>query len=481
MSEYTDSPTESTIHTLKSVSQSFDCMQLSDIVEPEILEGKGSYKIFVCAYALNPGCFIEGVDEDEEADENEDAALLSFQIPAVNKYVPFIQWIVAKDDKEEAEYNFPKLEYICTSNEDASGRIRDECILKIMSTVLKSETNYHTGSRGDFTDCFKGFVRVVEDPSLVYVVFDLTLYQDDVLPGLKWAIADELVYKQTVFDYPIGSSVAKFMDQYDCVLQTADGQDVPFPFQVYMCRRDDADGSYINVSVDDSDTEYLIEHEKYGMGYLFTADPVFVKSGSTDKLNRYALFVSNCEYILLPDRQKGGDKPILEKGVIEDVTEKLLEVNPTVLPGETSASSKKTGLLAEAETYVTDIGKGLQSLTQQNPFTKTEQKPVKAEPESAEVSAEASAEVSAEASAEVSAEASEKESAEESAEASAEASEKVSAEASAEEAESYAGPKLLPQDVPEAFDNYSFASTVYFVEENIQMWFVRNISQFKSY
>jgi hypothetical protein len=246
-----------------------ECMGFIDIEkEPEILSTEDkSYKIYICAYALNPGCFIESAVGDEESYDK----LLSFQTPVENQYVPFVQWIVVKDGEDE--YNFPTLDYICPQGDGAATDMRDECILDIMSKLLKSETDYHgTSSRGEFTDSFKGFVRPPDNESSIYVVFDLTMFQNDILPEMKWAIVDELMYRKTVLDIPVGKSVAEFMDQHECLLQTSDGQDMPFPFQVYMCKRDD-DDSFVNVAADDSEREYLIKHEDYGVGFLFTSEP----------------------------------------------------------------------------------------------------------------------------------------------------------------------------------------------------------------
>jgi hypothetical protein len=403
-----DKPSESTIRTLKSVMESMECMGFIDIEkEPEILNSDDkSYKIYICAYAINTGCFIESDVGDEEAD----GKLLSFQTPVENQYVPFVQWIVVKDGEDE--YNFPTLDYICPQGDGAAADMRDECILEIMSKLLKPETDYHgTSSRGEFTDSFKGFVRPSDNESSIYVVFDLTLFQNDILPAMKWAIVDELMYKKTVLDSPVGKSVAEFMDQHECLLQTAEGQDMPFPFQVYMCKRDE-DDSFVNVAADDSEREYVIEYEEYGPGVLFTSEPSFLKGGKTEKLRRYALFVSNCLY-LLPGLQSGGgnnvdsethnkdkdkdkekpetskdtdtertetpnkdkDNSETSKGLTEtpkgltetsiakgltEVSKELTQLNPTVLPGD---NTKPGSILKEAEKSLVSIGKSLKNLT----------------------------------------------------------------------------------------------------------------------
>jgi hypothetical protein len=332
MSTFTisDSPSRITVASISNLSQlskSLECLSLSEVAEPDLYDADAGkkYNIRVCAYALNTGCFLEGIEtEGTETEGN----LRENQFVSYNHYYPYLQFLVTKND---TEMGFPVLEYICpsgiveeggASTEDTStdetstegARIKDECIQHVLDTLLLPDTDVHMNNRS-IIDTFKGFVRSTGTSSkgtptdegtptneeTVYVMIDLTLFQMDVRPEMKWAIVDELVYKKSVSGDTISKDVASFFNKYDCMglLHTADEMraELPFPFQVYMCRKTQ-DGGYSNVLMSDSESEYLIEHEKYGVGYLFTSEPDFLGGNTMEKLRRYAMFVANCAYVL---------------------------------------------------------------------------------------------------------------------------------------------------------------------------------------
>ena len=334
-----DSPSRTTVASISNLSQlskSLECLSLSEVAEPELFDTNAGkkYHICVCAYALNTGCFLEGTEtEGTETEGN----LRENQFVSYNHYYPYLQFLVTKND---ADVGFPVLEYICpagmveeggasteeTSTEETSteetrtegARIKDECIRHMLDTLILPDTDLHMNNR-NIIDTFKGFVRSTgtssegtsskgtsskgtpTDEETVYIMIDLTLFQMDIRPEMKWAIVDELVYKKSVEGNPVGKDVAGFFDKYNCMglLHTADEMraELPFPFQVYMCRRNQ-DGGYSNVLMSDSENEYLIEHEKYGVGYLFTSESDFLGGNTIDNLRRYAMFVANCSYIL---------------------------------------------------------------------------------------------------------------------------------------------------------------------------------------
>ena len=291
-----DSPSKNTVATVfnhNQLSKSLECLNISNSAEDDLYDIKAgeTYQIHVCAYAIHTGCFLEGPAPKTNH-------LRAHQYVSYNKYYPFLRFMV-KHDQNNRVVDFPALEYICPP--EAESTVKDDCIRHILDTLIKADTNLHDGQR-DITECFKGFIK---NESQVYVLFDLTVFQEDIRADtFIWGTVDELVYKKTVFEDPVGKSVADFFNQYDCMslLRTNDemGAELPFPFQVYMCKRD-ANGKYTNVVADDPQMDYLVEHPKYGMGYLFTAEPEFLKENTITNLRRYVMYPSNCKYLLNPE------------------------------------------------------------------------------------------------------------------------------------------------------------------------------------
>jgi hypothetical protein len=349
-----DSPSRTTVASISNLSQlskSLECLSLSDVAEPELFDTNAGkkYHICVCAYALNTGCFLEGTETEGTKTEGTEGNLREYQFVSYNHYYPYLQFLVAN---KGGEMGFPVLEYICPAGmvEEEGARIKDECIRHMLDTLILPDTDLHMNNR-NIIDTFKGFVRMNSlvtpktssegtsitpittsegttsegtsfegtsitssegttfEEEIVYIMIDLTLFQMDIRPEMKWAIVDELVYKKNVEGNPVGKDVAGFFDKYNCMglLHTADEMraELPFPFQVYMCRRNQ-DGGYSNVLMSDTNTEYLIEHEKYGVGYLFTSEADFWGGNAIDSLRRYAMFVANCSYVL-PDSGTQGN------------------------------------------------------------------------------------------------------------------------------------------------------------------------------
>ena len=447
-----DSPSEDTVRALKHVSDAMECLHLSDISELNVPK-EGALQIYVCAYAINLSCFIEGSEDILES-----PTYLSFQTPAVNKYIPFLQWIV---EKSENEYNFPTFSVDCFGEENT---VRDECILRILDSVLAKDTPLHGD---DFTDCCKGFIR--QDDS-IYVVFDLTQYKEHAIMSdiRKWAIVDELVYKKSVLGVPIAKNVADFMGTHDCLLQTAEGQELPFPFQVYLCKKDD-NGEYRNVDVNDSEHEndFYMEVDEMGYGYVFTTEPSFVKDGKTENLQRYAMFVVNCFYDLPLNGQMGGASPTQEQ-------------KTTTKTKTTKTDSHTNSFFKGAEDYIVGTFSKLNSNTL---FDSNQNASVAIKPEESAIKPEESA-IKPEESATKPEESATKpeESATKPEESATKPDEETnivveSDELVADEESSH----IKNNDGTSDVIDKSLASTVYFVKDNIQMWIVRNVIQFSSY
>ena len=306
-----DSPSKKSLATVfnhNQLSKSLECLNITESTEDDLYDIKAGekYQIHICAYAINTGCFLEGASTPKTN------KLRAHQYVSYNKYYPFLQFIV-KHDKNNRVVDFPAIDYICPPAAE-NITVKDDCIQHILDTLIQLDANLHDGQR-DITKCFKGFIRREptkgvlpehQKPTVVYVLFDLTVFQEDIRSDtFIWGTVDELVYKKTVFADPTGKSVADFFKEYECMslLRTTDelAAELPFPFQVYMCKRG-ADGKYVNVLADDPHSDYLVEHPTYGMGYLFTAEPEFLMENTTDKLRRYVLYPSNCNYVLNPEK-----------------------------------------------------------------------------------------------------------------------------------------------------------------------------------
>ena len=292
------------IPALKHLSESMSCLNIeNDVVKSLQLSDPGTkYKIFICCFALSVGCFIEGVDhtEDETSLSNR-----QHQYTAYNQYYPYLQFIIKQgaNDLPELEYTFPA----AAAAEEEQTHFENTVIQYVFDTVLSDKINLHNDDISDVTEMYKGIIvdKDNHDTQSLYVLFDLTLYQglnsSFMRDGFMLASVDELVYKQKVFDTPVSENIMNLFQRYDCIslLETKNGISMPFPFQVYMCKRDDT-GKYINVTKDDPNAScgYLIEHEIHGVGYFFTTEPEYIGSSTIENLQRYLCFMTDCKYIL---------------------------------------------------------------------------------------------------------------------------------------------------------------------------------------
>ena len=308
------------VPTLKKLSESMSCLNIQDDVVKSlhICVDKSSpgtkYNIFICCFALNVGCFIEGIDhtEDELHLSNR-----QHQYTAYNQYYPFLQFVL-----KQGVNDFPTFEYTCPET-DIQTHFENTVIQYIFDTVLSEKADLHNDDILDITEMYKGIIvgekeEEGEDQKIpLYILCDLTLYQGAlnssfIRDGFIIATVDELMYKQTVFDTPVAQNTHQFFRKYDCVslLETTSGIEMPYPFQLYMCKRDPSTGKYLNVTKDDPNASsgYLMEHEKYGVGYFFTSEPEFIGTNTIDSLQRYVCFVTDCKYILTEEKETENEK-----------------------------------------------------------------------------------------------------------------------------------------------------------------------------
>lgn len=268
--------------------------EYSRFIKPPETQNK-KYQIYYCIYAINTQLYVEGTyDSDESTDY--------LDIPELyNAKYPFLQFITEKSS--ENNYSFPKKEYECPNIEDSDESDPDplqihfekECF-QTMFGMFTDISEIHSQNTS-IQSLYKGFI---EEGDHLYVLFDMTTFIDKLNPSYKWAIIDELVFKQKIYDTPVHKDTILFFKKNPRLryIQTIDSYEYPFPFQLYMYKietNNETETKYKTVLNDDPKNSDIIpsEHTHLGSAYYFSTDPINMPA---DKCKRYCCFIVKCIY-----------------------------------------------------------------------------------------------------------------------------------------------------------------------------------------
>lgn len=273
------------------------------------------YSIHFCVYNINTELYIEG-NKYTPDDIIDDDYLDVYEL--YNTIYPFLQFVVEKKSNSlgSLEYSFPTLEYICPNIESISSiksthmvseydereplqiHFENECFEKLFNMFTDiSEIHAKNISISEF---YKGFIKK-EGENQIVVLFDMSKLMHKLKPEYTLAIIDELVFKQKIYNTPVSKSIILFFKQNKELryIQTIDGHDYPFPFQLYMYKIENNTNQYISKDY----TELCVpsEHNVFGSAYYFFTHSEKI---DTSVCKRFCCFIVKCVYdIQLKDGQ----------------------------------------------------------------------------------------------------------------------------------------------------------------------------------
>ena len=222
-----------------------------------------SYQIHLCAYAFD-FCYIEGKVSADVPEMKE----IENTMNRYNTYYPYIKYFFKKEEGG-AHYTFPSFVYQCpvintlhpderkessfsrggTGPETGTASIVDEldlddkspeqihfeteCFQRVVS-MLQDETAIHE-EEISVDHMYKGYVQY--GTNHLFLFYDITPFQQKIKPEYAEGIIDELLYKKKIGAVPIDTQVVDFFKKnyHLTSITTEDGYHIPFPFQLYMC------------------------------------------------------------------------------------------------------------------------------------------------------------------------------------------------------------------------------------------------------
>lgn len=272
------------------------------------------YSIHFCAYNINTQLYIEG-NKTQQNDIIEDDYLDTYEI--YNDVYPFLQFIVEKKPNSlgSNEYSLPTFEYTCPNIESISSiksshmfseddereplqiHFENECFEKLFN-MFTDISEIHTKNIS-ISEFYKGFIKNEENQ--IHVLFDMSKLIDKLKPEYTLAIIDELVFKQKIYDTPVCKNIIRFFKKNNELryIQTIDGYDYPFPFQLYMYKIENNSKYYI--SKDSNELYVPSEHSVLGSAYYFFNN---LENIDMNNCKRFCCFIVKCVYdIHLKDDQ----------------------------------------------------------------------------------------------------------------------------------------------------------------------------------
>lgn len=270
------------------------------------------YSIHFCIFNINTEIYIEG---NKTPIHNAGITDDYLDIPEIyNETYPFLQFIVEKKNGLFAsnEYSFPTIEYKCPHIDSTTHpnsiiseydekdplqiHFENECFEKLFN-MFSDISEIHTKNLS-ISDFYKGFIKM--DESQIYVLFDMSPLIHKLKSEYTLAIIDELVFKQKIYDVPVNKNIINFFKENNELryIQSDNGNDYPFPFQLYMCKIENELTHYI--SKDSKDLYVPSEHSVFGSAYYFSNNP----DNEMNTYKRFSCFIVKCVYdIRLKDDQ----------------------------------------------------------------------------------------------------------------------------------------------------------------------------------
>ena len=325
-----DSPEESVLH------RSFDS-----------IGSLNKKNVFLCLYHIKEDCYIEGEDKRIQDDtytkikEN-----IEVENPKIyNQYYPHLEFLFQQKNENtimttfssnSSKWTFPYFLYEPThynEKDEEESQINIEFETECIKYFTELFKNIHDLNSNEIMKMYKGFFYKDENKGSlenerehtkednIYAFFDMTFLLNQnisILPDeenkikYEWAIIDEIVYNKKCKNNDFEPDVFNvFQNNPELqTITTTNGNNFPFPFQLYGCKKDE-NGKYINITK--KENIQPVEHEKFGISYIFTSDPL--DPSSTDTLERFACFIVDAYYNLddIDSEQENKDAELVKK------------------------------------------------------------------------------------------------------------------------------------------------------------------------
>ena len=206
------------------------------------LENGKNITVFLCLYLVDTSCYIENVSLNNlliTSPATKNGKLLTF-----NMKFPFAKYLLKNN-------NFPfflfNKEHF-TDSTNINLEFETECIKQLNNIV----SNIHDLNLSKITDLYKGVYIVNdtnEEPS-IYAFFDLSLLNCEKInvssnlpliqlrKGIQWATIDEIIYKKNINGLDINDDVIDLFNKeniFKTILSLED-QLFPTPIQLYLCK-----------------------------------------------------------------------------------------------------------------------------------------------------------------------------------------------------------------------------------------------------
>jgi len=358
-----DSPEESVLH------RSFDSIGSFD-----------KKRVFLCIYQMKEECYIEGEDKRIQ-DENYTKIKKNIEIESpkiYNQYYPHLEFlfqemnenaIMTAFSSNSLKWTFPNFLYEPTRFNEKNveeSQINIEFETECMKYFTELFKNIHDLDSSEIMKIYKGFFYKDENEgeneeknegeNYIYAFFDMTILlkkSKSIYPDeenkikYEWAIMDEILYNKKCKNNDFDSNVIDvFRNNPELqTITTTNGNDFPFPFQLYGCKKDE-NGNFVNIKK--KENIQPIDHENFGIVYLFTSDPI--DSSSTDTLERFACFIVDAYYNLddFKADQENKDVDLVKKEInqrfpnTDDILgEPTIEIEKTNEPETSEIINKK--------------------------------------------------------------------------------------------------------------------------------------------
>ena len=261
------------------------------------------YKIHVCGYSISTECEIPFVKYLMELNgENFVFPHFDFTCPSnVGNQSGFFTdiWNKITGKEQQPQVQEPEEEEPATNQT----YLLNECFKRIMTIMDVSDHS----DPNLLNHMYKGFIKSKTEINVLYVFFDfgdLVIKSNDY--HRSWAIIDEIRYVKKMLGFAIDPIISQLFKGNPGLTHIIDknGFIIDTPYALYICKKDETTGVYVNIYSDDEDGEISIIEERtnhpiFGDFYLFSISPLDMQGRESHfKIKRYVGFTNNPLYIL---------------------------------------------------------------------------------------------------------------------------------------------------------------------------------------
>jgi len=275
-------------------------------------------------FSINTACKMKVYGE---SDENvDDAELIT---------MPFLKFMVEKQDGIDVKYDFPRFTYSCIA-EDNTTHLQSEAFLALTNKLgLAQKPANQINNTASLEDAYQGFV-LHNDKLYMFFNYDLILQHfttispttinnsNNALPASSvaeiqatnvseytWAIVDELVFQKQCNHVPVEPSISQlFLDNPILWNIEYRGTYLDFPFCLYGVVENSENDTLMNehrsvtqTIIPNTPHKLIIGHttdnyefgNDFGEMYLFSNSTIIPQDRESAK---YAVFVSGVKYLI---------------------------------------------------------------------------------------------------------------------------------------------------------------------------------------